>query len=98
MGFREIKARILAELNSGTGSINHVEREKGKNLLRDERVTLREATAIIGRCQGTKYAEEKHDSIPGINVHIMKVEIEGKKWYIKFFFIVDKVYFVSFHT
>lgn len=97
MGFKDIKARILTELSNENGSINHVERKRGKNLLKDESITIKEVMTIINKCQGTAYKEEPHHSIPGVKVQVMKTIIGEKKWYIKFYFVADKIYFESIH-
>lgn len=96
MGFKEIKVKVLHELTSENGAINHTDRSEGKNLLKDETISKDLAAKIISRCRGTEYQCSPHHNVPGVVVHIMKPSYETEKWYIKFYFIAEKVTFISF--
>lgn len=97
MGFKDVKAQVLGCI--GTGNVQHQVREEidTKNLLLTGQVTVEEVSDAIRRSRGSDYECSPHHVIRGIDVHIIKASYQGKKWYIKWYFIEPNTIFISVH-
>lgn len=97
MGFKDVKASVLACLESG--AILHAERANidVKNLLATGEVTPGEVAAVISRARGTDYQRSKHHIVASVDVHIIKTRFSGMDWYIKWYFVDPDSVFISVH-
>ena len=97
MGFKDVKANVLACLNSG--AILHAERGNidVKNLLATGQVTTDDIAEVIGRARGTDYQCSPHHLVANIDVHIIKTTHRGMDWYIKWYFVEPNCVFISVH-
>lgn len=97
MGFNDVKRKVLACLEKGTydhevrGSIDI------KNLFQCGQLTDAYVLKLIKATRGNEYDVSPHHQAPSINVHVFKPSQEGKKWYIKFYFVEPDVVFISVH-
>ncbi|CAM3886444.1 hypothetical protein [Rheinheimera salexigens] len=97
MGFREVKSKVLTYLTQG--SYDHEVRGKidVKNLFQCGLITDEQVIGLIKQCRGSEYEVSPHHSAPSIDVHVLKPVKNGKRWYIKFYFLEPDVVFISVH-
>lgn len=97
LGFKDVKAKVLACLHKGT--VLHAERANIdiKNLLAIGEVTLDEVASVIGRARGTEYSCSPHHAVAGVDVHVIKTTFRDKEWYIKWYFLEPDSVFISVH-
>lgn len=97
MGFKDVKAKVLACLDEG--AVLHAERANIdiKNLLAIGEVALDEVASVIGRAGGTDYSCSPHHTVAGVEVHVIRTKFCGEKWYIKWYFLEPDSVFISVH-
>ena len=97
MGFKDVKAKVLACLASG--AVLHEQRGDIdiKNLLATGQVSLEELIAVIARSRGHQYSSSPHHWIDGIEVHILKTRRNDENWYVKWYFVEPNTVFISVH-
>ncbi|MDH0645884.1 hypothetical protein N5D48_03770 [Pseudomonas sp. GD03858] len=91
-GFKAVSCAVIAALESG--SYLHVSRGdiEVKNLLALGAVSADEVIDIVRVCNGSHYSSPHH-AVPAIEVHVLK----RHGWYIKFYFIEPRTWFLSVH-
>jgi len=97
LGFKDVKASVLACLDRG--AVLHAERANIdiKNLLATGEVTLDEVAAVIGRARGTDYRCSPHHTVASVDVHVIRTRSYGADWYIKWYFLEPDSVFISVH-
>lgn len=97
MGFKDVKAGVLACLNEG--AVLHAERSNIdiKNLLAAGAVTLDDVAAVIARASGKDYRCSPHHTVASVDVHVIKTRFGGVDWYIKWYFLEPDSVFISVH-
>jgi len=97
MGFKEVKSKVIACLD--TGHISHEERNdiNIKNLLSTGVVSVSEVAHIIGLSKGFNYSSSPHHFDTTIDVHLIKTTVSGKIWYIKWYVVEPDSVFISVH-
>lgn len=97
MGYKDVKARVLACLSAG--DISHQTRAgiDIKNLLATGQVLPDEVAEVIGRSRGADYRCSPHHSVSEIDVHIIRTQHKGIDWYIKWYFVEPTSIFISVH-
>jgi hypothetical protein len=98
MGFKQVKAQVIACLNSGR--VRHEQRNEidVKNLLATGAVTPGEVAAMINRARGGDYRCSPHHFDQRIDVHTVTVGHQGVRWYIKWYFLEPNTVFISVHA
>lgn len=93
MGFKEVRIRLIAALQSGA----YLHEARGqidtKNLLQRGLISTEQVLEVVKRCNGTHYESSPHHVVKGVDVHILKRD----GLYIKFYFIDPNVFFISVH-
>lgn len=97
MGFKDVKAQVLACLEDG--AVLHDQRGdiEIKNLLATGQVSLDDVATIIGRSRGGQYSSSPHYVVDDVEVHIIKTKHGGEDWYIKWYFVEPNSVFISVH-
>ncbi|MBD2858873.1 hypothetical protein IB286_07590 [Spongiibacter sp. KMU-158] len=97
MGYKDVKAQVLACLKDG--AVSHQERADidVKNLLATGQVSLDDVATIIGRSRGSQYSSSPHHVVDDVEVHIIKTKYGDEDWYIKWYFIEPNSVFISVH-
>jgi len=97
LGFRDVKAQLLACMKDG--AVSHDERSSidVKNLLATGQVTLDEVSEVIRAARGNHYRCSPHHVVDGIDVHIITINRGGTSWYIKWYFLEPQSIFISVH-
>ena len=97
MGFRDVKSQVITCLENGT--YDHEVREKidVKNLFQCGQLTDNDVIELIRHTRGNEYEVSPHHQAPTIDVHVLKPFKNGKRWYIKFYFIEPDAMFISVH-
>lgn len=97
MGFNDIKKQVIACLEEG--SYDHEIRGNidVKNLFQCGQLSDNYVIELIKKTRGTEYEVSPHHQAPSVDVHIFKPFKDGKKWYIKFYFVEPDVVFISVH-
>ena len=97
MGFKELKHQVLECLSSG--NILHETRRSidVKNLFATGQVTEDEVSLIIARAKGTEYELSRHFAVKSLDVHILKTQFAGQRWYIKWYYVEPNSVFISVH-
>ncbi len=97
LGFRDVKAQLLACMKDG--AVSHVQRSSidVKNLLATGQVTLDEVSEVIRAARGNHYRCSPHHVVDGIDVHIITINRGGTSWYIKWYFLEPQSIFISVH-
>lgn len=97
LGFKKAKRMVLECIDNG--AINHEMRPDidVKNLLFAEEVTIQEVREVILRARGNDYENGEHHKFPGVEVHKIKTNSQGRDWYIKWYFIDPDTWFISVH-
>jgi hypothetical protein len=99
VGFRDVKRQAIHCLERGY--VLHAMDRKGidvKNLLAMGVVSIAEVADLIRQTKGFQY--EKGGAVHGcaeIEMHIMKPVKDGRRWYLKFYFIEPNIIFMSVH-
>lgn len=93
MGFKEAKKGLLEALTNGT--YDHAARNNidGKNKLLTGEISESEVAGIVGRCSGKNHSMSPHHADRTITVHVLQRD----GWYIKFYFVDPKAWFMSVH-
>lgn len=84
MGFKEEKQWLLEMLKAGAVVHEFRGLDSEKNWLSDNRLSLEEAVTMVSAARGDQAECRQHHVVPGCNVWIFKVRMNGKDWYIKF--------------
>ncbi|MBM7074267.1 hypothetical protein JQC92_19925 [Shewanella sp. 202IG2-18] len=97
MGFSEVKKQVISCIKRG--SYDHEVRQNinVKNLFQCGQLSDEAVVELIKRTRGNEYEVSSHHKAPSIDVHILKPYKDGKKWYIKFYFVEPDVLFISVH-
>jgi hypothetical protein len=98
MGFKDAKRKVIDCLN--TGHVLHEQRDAidVKNLLAIGAVSINDVTQIIKRARGDSYSSSPHHYDETIDVHVLRTEFAGLKWYIKWYFVEPDSVFISVHN
>lgn len=97
MGFKQIKRQVIECLTEGLVSHELRNRIEVKNLLATGQVTLDDVVSIIKKAKGTDYSTSLHHLDSSIEVHVVKVRLSNKNWYIKWYFVEPNAIFISVH-
>jgi hypothetical protein len=93
MGFRAVKAKLLAALRAGDVIIASRSAIETKNLLATGALTTDELIEIVSACRGHDYEARPHHQISEVTIHILR----QRGWYVKFYFVDPHVVIVSVH-
>ena len=83
MGFKEVKSKVIACLN--TGNFSHEVRNDIdiKNLLSTGVVSVSDVAQIIGKARGYSYSSSPHHFDATIDVHLIKTTV-SQQWPVRF--------------
>ena len=97
MGFKEVKSKVIACLN--TGHVLHEERNDIdiKNLFSTGVVSAVEVAHIIRLSKGFNYSSSPHHFDATIDAHVIKTTVSDQIWYIKWYFVEPDSVFISVH-
>ncbi|MEL6116843.1 hypothetical protein P0Y67_16645 [Photobacterium sp. SP02] len=97
MGFRDVKSKVIGCLEEG--AYDHEVRDNidVKNLFQCGQLSDADVISLVNQTRGNEYEVSPHHKAPSIDVHILKPFKDGKRWYIKFYFIEPDVMFISVH-
>lgn len=97
MGFTAVKKKVISCLKAG--AYDHEARKNIdiKNLFQCGQVSEQTVIELIKKTSGNEYKVTPHHQVPSVDVHIFKPFKDGKRWYIKFYFIEPDVMFISVH-
>ncbi|WP_024593099.1 MULTISPECIES: hypothetical protein [unclassified Pseudoalteromonas] len=97
MGFKDVKLKVIACL--ADGSYDHEVRDNidVKNLFQCGQLTDDEVIGLIKKTRGNEYEVSPHHKASSIDVHVLKPFKDGKRWYVKFYFVEPDVMFISVH-
>ncbi len=84
-----MNGRVEHELDRGEIDI--------KNLLLTGVVTTTQVADAIGRSSGSDYECRRHHFDEMIDVHIIRTRHDDRSWYIKWYFVLPNVVFISVH-
>lgn len=98
MGFKDVKKEVINCLNNGL--VLHEARNDIdiKNLLETGVVSNDEVAKILATSKGNEYSCSPHHFDRSIDVHIIKVLIQGRNWYVKWYFSEPDSVFISVHN
>lgn len=93
VGFRKVKAAVIAALKAG--KYQHEARANivTKNLLATGTISVDEVLSLLQKSNGLQYSTSPHHADDMIDVHLLKTG----GWYIKFYFIDSDTMFISVH-
>ncbi len=97
MNFTEVKNQLVSCIESG--SYDHEIRKNidVKNLFQCGQMTDDYVIALIKKTRGNEHTVSPHHKAPEIDVHVFTPFKNGKRWYIKFYFIEPDAVFISVH-
>jgi hypothetical protein len=97
MGFKDVRARVIAALQSH--QYRHEERAgvDEKNLFYTEEVSLEFVIHLLRRCSGYQYEASNHHRIPDLVCHVFTPELRGEQWYVKVYLLAENAVFISVH-
>lgn len=97
MGFKDVKNKVITCLKAG--HVFHDARNDIdiKNLLATGVVSADDVALIISRSSGNTYSSSPHHFDSNIDVHIVKTQYAGFRWYIKWYFVEPNTVFISVH-
>ncbi len=86
MGFRTVKATVVAALREG--NFEHAARDAlaEKNLLAVGDVDASEVAELVLRTRSEDYGESPHHWDQAVLVHTFRPTVRGERWYIKVYF------------
>jgi len=97
MGFKEVKANVIKCLEDGAYD-HEVRRDINvKNLFQCGQLSDEFIIELIKRTSGNDYKKSPHHRDSSVEVHIFKPLKDGKRWYVKFYFIEPDTVFISVH-
>lgn len=92
MGFKEVKAKAIADLLSG----DYAHEGRGdideKNLLQSGQIGAEDVVALLKMSRGGDHSSSPHHQDANLEVHVIKC----RDWYVKFYFDPDTM-FISVH-
>lgn len=90
--------QTLEEACWGKRMLHHEQRSNfdDKNLLHAGQVTLPELYRAVHEGTGS-YEQSSHHKTPGLAVHILHVNHQGSRWYIKWYVFASETWFLSVH-
>jgi hypothetical protein len=97
MGFTQVKKKVVSCLLNG--AYDHEARRDVdvKNLFQCGQLSQDYVIELIKRTSGNDYEQRPHHQVHSVDIHILKPFKDGKKWYIKFYFVEPDVVFISVH-
>lgn len=96
MGFKEIRALLIAALQEGH-FINELRPDAAqKNLLATRAVTKEFVIHLLRRCSGWEYSTSRHHS-QEVDCHVFTPSAGGQRWYIKAYLRNEWAVFISVH-
>jgi hypothetical protein len=98
MGFKDVKKEVINCLNNGL--VLHEARNdiNIKNLLETGVVSNDDVINILAKSKGNEYSCSAHHMDGSIDVHIIKVQVQGINWYVKWYFSEPDSVFISVHN
>lgn len=97
MSSQAAKRKLLEAMRAGRVAHESRGAQEEKNKLAVGDLSLQDATAMMGAARGPgEY--RPHEMVPGLMVWIVRPEISGVRWYVKFYFVEDEAIFISFHV
>lgn len=96
MGFKEYRALLIEALRSR--QYRHEERpdSEEKNLLHARAVDEAFVIRLLLRCAGWEYTTSRHH-FRDVDCHIFTPTLGGERWYVKVYFDLAQVVFISVH-
>ncbi|CAG9000286.1 MAG: hypothetical protein CENE_02280 [Candidatus Celerinatantimonas neptuna] len=97
MGFKDVKQKVIECIERG--AYDHEVRGNidVKNLFQCGQLTDEYVVELIKATRGNEYDVSPHHQVPSVDVHVLKPFKDGKRWYVKFYFIEPDVMFISVH-
>ncbi len=97
MGFTDVKKQLVEFIE--TGSYDHEIRGNidVKNLFQCGQITDDYVVELVKRTRGNEYTVSSHHKAPEVDVHVFTPFKDGKRWYIKFYFVKPDAVFISVH-
>lgn len=97
MGFKEVRARVIAGLESDQYAHEPRADIREKNLLHAKEVTPGFVVRLLLRCSGDDYESSRHHFDPDRICHVFTPQKWGERWYVKVYFLESVPVFVSVH-
>lgn len=97
MGFKDVRAKVIAALQSG--DIRNEQRPDAdeKNLLESDEVTTDFVVKLLLRCSGDQYETSLHHFDREVLCHVFTPYLGGERWYVKVYFQLSDAVFISVH-
>ena len=96
MGFKEIRALLIAALEANQIDNEQRADNEEKNLLATGAVNRDFVIRLLKRCAGWEYTTSKHH-FRDVDCHIFTPTLAGERWYIKAYFEPGHAVFISVH-
>lgn len=97
MGFKDVRALLIAALRSGHFISEPRSDVEQKNLLSSGTVDEDFVIQLLPRCAGWEYGTSRHH-FRDVDCHIFTPTLAGERWYIKAYFEPGHAVFISVHT
>lgn len=98
MGFKDIKKEVINCLNNGLVLYESRNDIDIKNLLETGFVSNYDVAKMLAQSKGNEYSCSPHHFDLSTDVHIIKIQIQGRNWYIKWYFSEPDSVFISVHN
>ena len=99
MGFRDVKAALVAALESGNYEHELREVQEEKNLLAVGDVSQAFVVELVRKTTGNEYSSSTHHAEVSVEVHVLRPMKDGTRWYVKAYFTPDSsAVFISVHS
>lgn len=97
MAYKDIKARLITCLKSGTYDHEMRKNINVKNLFQCGLVNENFVITLLELTHEADYEQRVHHKAPEIDIHIFMPNINGTQWYVKCYFLQPKAVFISVH-
>jgi hypothetical protein len=97
MGFLDVRGLLIDALESGRFQHEFRADMESKNLLAVGEVTPEFVVALLRRCRGGHYRCSPHHFDQRVLCHQFTPQLDGRRWYLKAYFLSADAVFISVH-
>lgn len=97
MGLNDVRGLLIDALESGRVQHEYRADMESKNLLATGEVTPEFVVQLLQRCNGRQYKATPYHYDSRIVCHTFTPTFNGKRWYVKSYFLSSDAVFVSVH-
>lgn len=97
MGLNDVRCLLIDALESGRVQHEYRADMESKNLLATGEVTPEFVVQLLQRCNGRQYKATPYHFDPRIVCHTFTPTFQGKRWYVKSYFLSSDAVFISVH-